>query len=184
MFFFINGYGAPQDPLNDSNYDMYLSQVQRFIVESGIKGGKLFLAGGYTNNPYLSEAQAMKMWFDENGWPPGIETVRLLEETTTVIDNLMALAGYVFSTETGVFFFEHARRFHMRFLIGKFFTNNVCVPIKFDRNSSRLVSRLKNVLRYFLTVVSWYVPLVDKYIQQPLRARHVQSAKDKLMRKK
>jgi hypothetical protein len=192
---YINGYGAPKDPVNDGNLSRYLGAVKSTVenfVESNSKYGipnskydfTLYLAGGFTNRTDLSEARAMQMWFEHHGLPKNVRRVILIEESTTGRDNLVLFTQTIEDppmTYLTLFFWEYSRRFQMEFLarhiLAKMCTYHQAyefIGVPFDARSMKLVNRAKEyLLKFPLLVLAWYFPFINKLVVRPIRERHI-----------
>lgn len=177
---YVNGYGTPKWPYLDGNLRRYLMEVRRYIKARPNVLFRLFLVGGYTNDPYLSEAHAMQNWFEHYKMvPENVIRVVLLEETTTARDNLAFYSTLVDRDKPSIFFYEYSRRFQMMFLIrqifGRYHMFDEFHGVKFDARSMKLTNRLKQYfVKFPLEVLSWYFPFIQKHISAPLRKQHVE----------
>ncbi len=180
---FVNGYGAPKDPLSDGNLCGYMCAISEYMDLHHDDVFTLYLAGGITNRKDMTEARAMKVWFDAHGLPANVTEVVLIEESTTARDNVALYSRKVDQGKPSVFFFEYSRRLQMIFLVKQYFNRHFhrlykFCGVKFDEPSMELRNRLKQYfLRFPLEVLSWYLPSVREKISKPLRARHIARAR-------
>lgn len=174
-YIYVNGYGVPNDPLNDHNMHAYLMQVCRCIHAYGAKSTKLYLAGGFTNRTDLSEARAMLMWLKHNGSISGAE-INLLEATTTARENMKYFRSLVGDVPV-IILCEYSRRPTMQFFADMLFSVNDVRGVPFDKRSMSLAHRLKQwTTRLWLEKLAWHSSFFDA-LNRRLRARHVAQAR-------
>lgn len=138
---FVNGYGAAEP--YDGNYNRYLGMVQKWIEQSSQPKLTVYLAGGYTNRPDLTEAQAMRQWFESRIMlKHGVEFV-LISSTTTARDNLKECRRLAGDTPI-IVFCEYTRRHVMRLLAKQYFRQAVIMGVAFDARSLELHRRFIN----------------------------------------
>lgn len=175
---FVNGYGAPKDPLTDGNYERYLEQVLWFLNnQSGMI--HLHLFGGFTNRTDLSEAAAMKLWFEHAGIPKSALVITH-DRTTTARGNLIEFNRVVGDVPV-VIFCEASREKTMRFFAGKLFSSFSIHGIPFDAKSLTPEALVEQRWQYRLEYLAWYLPPVD-VVCRIRRYRHVMRARAAMRR--
>lgn len=175
MYVYINGYGAPRDPLRDGNLGRYLGQVLKHLEEHPDTSIDLFLAGGYTNREDLSEAEAMHQWLKNYGLPNNI-SVQLIDTTTTARDNMLEFRKRVGDVPV-LIFCEYSRQPTMRFFAQKLFRQPLVQGIKFDEPSLKFTHRLKQMtVKLWLEELAWHSKTIDT-LRKRLRERHVAHAR-------
>jgi hypothetical protein len=113
LVFAINGLGAPEYPEDDKALSTYLRQALAFVDK--YSPNFIFLCGGCTNRPNLSEAEAMLRWFGCHA-PHLLERIVLLEDSLTARQNVEELNRHVGGGTSVVYFTEYSRRFEARIL--------------------------------------------------------------------
>lgn len=145
----VNGYGAPEDPINDGNLQRYLGGLFSTLDAHRLSGriDVIYLCGGRTNRPDLSEAEALKRWIVH--YEPRFTTrVHLLDTTISAKENVRAFAHEVANVGLHpLLACEYSRWPTMEILARSFFMDPVTVlPIKFDAKSLRPKHQLKQLL--------------------------------------
>lgn len=178
MYVYINGYGAPRDPLNDDNLGRYLGQVLKHLEGHPDTNNELFLAGGYTNREDLSEAEAMHRWLKNYGLPNSV-SVHLIDTTTTARDNILEFRKRVDDVPV-LIFCEYSRQPTMRFFAQKLFSQPLVQGIKFDEPSLELTHRIKqHTVKLWLEQLAWHSKIIDA-LRKWLRKRHVAHARTQM----
>ena len=164
LYVFVNGYGVPEDPLTDSNLRRYLSQVMRSVdrVDDVIPVTALYLCGGRTSRPDLSEAAAMRQWIVANA-PEWRCRARLIEGSIDAQNSLRQFADMVPPGAPVLVFCEYSRRHVMRALAARLLPGRdvSVLGIAFDRASLTPSNQLVQLLRVPFEVLSLRVRLVD-----------------------
>lgn len=143
----INGYGAPVDPLHDGNLDRYLREVFLCLnrVTFGPRVRAVYLCGGYTNHPSLTEAEAIRQWIAVRE-PAWLDRVHLLDQTTTLRDNIIAFRDVLADNEHPILFCEWSRRYTVEVLARHFLGQPIAVEgIKFDEASLSFKNQAKQL---------------------------------------
>lgn len=173
MYVFVNGYGAPLNPLEDDNFDQYLGNILKQLKEHcTYQCINLYLAGGYTNRTDMSEAEAMHEWFAKHQLP--VHTViHLISKTDTARENMREFQKVV-GSDTPVFVFcELSRKPTMEFFAKKFFKHYMVYGVKFDAASLTLTNCLKQyTIKLWLEQLAWHSKTVDN-LRKWLRKRQV-----------
>lgn len=144
-FIAILGYGAPADPLKDGHLEVYLETVVR-IMRRPRQHDEIFLMGGCTNRTDLTEASAMRQWFDEYE-PVYLPHLLLEDKPISARESIATLAerwdGYTTEVEF-VIFCEYSRRWMIRLLCRRLLPGRdvTVVGIKFDDASLTRSHRL------------------------------------------
>lgn len=145
---YINGYGAPAEPLKDEQLDRYLRTVFARLRDSHLDGHirAIYACGGPTNRKDLSEAEAIRQWVAVNE-PAWLDWVYLLDKTTTLRDNLVAFRDVLADDEYPVLFCEYSRRYTAAMLARHFLGLPIAVEgIKFDPKALTLTHQLKQAV--------------------------------------
>ncbi|MBI4098820.1 MAG: YdcF family protein [Candidatus Magasanikbacteria bacterium] len=175
MKVYVNGYGAPKDPLCDGNLDRYLGQVLKYLEAYRDTNVDLFLVGGYTNRLDMSEAEAMKGWLMNRGLPSNV-TIRLIDTTDTARDNMVEFKKRVGDVPV-LIFCEFSRRPTMAFFAWKLFAEATVHGVRFDERSLRLAHRIKQLTtKLWLEQLAWHSKTID-VLRKWLRKRHVDRAR-------
>lgn len=176
MCVFINGYGAPAEPRRDPALEHYLRNVVAIL--NTILGREdctfeIYFGGGYTNRLDKTEAAAL-----QENW-----RIRSLDEELrnslchlilgdTGRENLCLLRKEIGDVPV-IIFCEYSRRFAMRFLTQRYFSEALVVGIRFDEPSLTPRHQLAQLLvRLPLEVVAWYWEPANK-LRLWLRQGHV-----------
>jgi hypothetical protein len=133
----INGYGVPWNILQDDNYERYLTAVSKILKGYDVIG--IYLAGGYTNDPCVSEATAMQDWFLAKR-PEWRRKLYLIERPVTARHNIedfcLTINSQTASEDLQVMIFcEHSRRHAMGFIARRLFDKHPVIKgINFDQS--------------------------------------------------
>ena len=183
---YINGYGAPRSPVTDPACGRYLGAVFQELDQLEAPVRRIWLCGGVTNNPDLSEAAAMRAWIETHK-PHWFTRVRLIEDTTTLQTNLEAFtAKYAVSSGDFhfLFFGEESRRWKMWFHVVRLFgidTSTHVIGIPFDKRSLEWKQLCKERLVAFpLEVAATFFPRSAGWLRRYLRERHVRKERERL----
>lgn len=178
----VLGYGAPADPATDGNLNRYLGRVAAFIRDLP-EGSHCFvyLCGGRTNRQDLSEAAAMKQWFEAHRHEYcGLKgaTFILLENVDSARDALVATLQECGAHRHLNIFCEWTRRRTVHLHARRLFPNRTVNPIGFDQKSFHWRNRCVQLVKLPLEAAahrpgSW----ADRWVKQPLRRRHLQRAR-------
>lgn len=174
----IIGYGAPEDPKTDGNLMGYLDPITRFLRgHHGVTA--LYLLGGYTNRPDLSEAAAMHQWIQFHEARDIAEDIVLVETTRTARENIEALARLSYPGDHIIIFCEHSRRWIVRMLVRHFLRERSVrvVGIAFDEPSLTLRHRLHQAgPRLALEWIALHSGRMDR-VRLDLRELHINRAR-------
>lgn len=164
LYVYVNGYGAPADPLTDKNLQRYLSQVVRSVrrLDALVPITAFYLCGGKTNRPDLSEAEAMRQWFLVNAWDLR-DRIRLIDQSIDAQNSLRQFSEKVPRGAAAIVFCEHSKRHVMRVLAVRLLPGRdvSVLGIKFDRASLAPSNKAVQLLRVPFELLSTYVRFVD-----------------------
>lgn len=152
---YVNGYGAPLDPLTDGNLTRYLQCVVDWLDRHRDKVNKVVLCGGFTNRTDLSEAEAMRCWIVRHA-PQWTDSVWTIEETLSVRENIQAFAELYLVRERAVFFCERSRLWTVLCLVRHWFKPPwvvTVIGVPFDARAMRIGHRLRQL--FFHAPIEW-----------------------------
>lgn len=144
---YINGYGAPVDILKDDGYYEYLSRAFDAVDAWGDRVRMIYLCGGCTNSEEVSEAEAMKAWVAHFA-PQWVDRVRLIDDTTTVRENVRAFAKNADGARFPVFFCEYSREWTVAALAAVFLPGDKLITtagVRFSRKDLTSAAQLKQM---------------------------------------
>lgn len=162
----INGYGVPWNIYRDENYEKYLTTVCWILERYDVMN--IYLTGGYTNDPCVSEANAMLDWFI-NKKPDWRKRLYLLERSVTARQNIedfcCTVNSQTYSEDYEIMIFcEYSRRHAMSLIARRFSSVRPKIKgIKFDQVSLAPINRLKAIFKCLDVVAGLYVPLIYKW---------------------
>lgn len=180
-YILINGYGAPEDPVSDPNLNSYLWQaigIIRRVAEGSQSNVTVILMGPTSNRTDLSEAEALKTWFDAHRslLPTNVEFVRVEGPDGCAARENLEFAREQFNDVPVVLLCEWTRQLYMRYFARRLYSTAQVEGIPFDRNSFRPRELFKRVAQTLLEIGACHFKWLDR-IRKRKRAAHVAAAR-------
>lgn len=168
---YVNGYGATHD-LDDANYGIYLGELLRRLRKDNLgRDSTVYLCGGLTNRPDLTEARCMLNIIKHLAIPTSAKFV-LIEESTNPRDSLRQVFRLTGRVPLSAFC-EFTREPTVRYLARRLFPEVMTVPIAFDKRSLAIGNQLKQrLLKHPLEVAASHSSIFDA-IRIKLREKHM-----------
>ncbi len=180
---YVNGYGAPFDPLTDGNLTRYLRCVVDWLDRHRDQVHKVVLCGGFTNRADLSEAEAMRRWIAKHA-PQWVDSIWTIEDTLSVRENIQAFADLYLVRERAVFFCERSRIWTVLCLARIKFKSPwivTVIGVPFDAQALKMSHRLRQMVHGLIEWVSLWWPWLDRQ-REERRHRNILRAREAFAR--